>query len=83
MMTQGAKCAPLGRFPYCRQADPFLPVSFRAILRQMKRPGLYANINARRKAGTSRPKSQSTISPRTWRLMKAKKGGFSEKRGSR
>jgi hypothetical protein len=45
----------------------------------MKRPGLYANINARRKAGISRPKSQSTISPRTWRLMKAKKGGFSEK----
>ena len=45
----------------------------------MKRPGLYANINARRKAGTSRPKSQSTISPRTWRLMKAKKGGFREK----
>jgi hypothetical protein len=44
----------------------------------MKRPGLYANINARRKAGTSRPKSKSTISPRTWRLMKAKKGGFRE-----
>ena len=47
---------------------------------QMKRPGLYANINARRKAGTSRPKSKSTISPRTWRLMKAKRGGFSEKK---
>jgi len=46
----------------------------------MKRPGLYANINARRKAGTSRPKSKSTISPRTWRLMKAKRGGFSEKK---
>jgi len=42
------------------------------------KPGLYANINARRKAGTSRPKSKSTISPRTWRLMKAKKGGFAE-----
>jgi hypothetical protein len=40
------------------------------------KPGLYANINARRKAGTSRPKSKSTISPRTWRMMKAKKGGF-------
>jgi len=40
------------------------------------KPGLYANINARRKAGTSRPKSQSTISPKIWRLMKAKKGGF-------
>ena len=40
------------------------------------KPGLYANINARRKAGTSRPKSKSTISPKVWRLMKAKKGGF-------
>jgi hypothetical protein len=43
------------------------------------KPGLYANINARRKAGTSRPKSKSTISPRIWRMMKAKRGGFSEK----
>jgi hypothetical protein len=42
------------------------------------KPGLYANINARKRAGTSRPKSKSTISPKTWRLMKAKKGGFSE-----
>lgn len=40
--------------------------------------GLYANINARKKAGTSRSKDKSTITPRTWRLMKAKKGGFSE-----
>ena len=40
------------------------------------KPGLYANINARRKAGTSRTKSKSTISPKVWRLMKAKKGGF-------
>lgn len=38
--------------------------------------GLYANINARRKAGTSRPKSKSTIQPKVWRMMKAKKGGF-------
>jgi len=40
------------------------------------KPGLYANINARRKAGTSRPKSKSTIQPKVWRMMKAKKGGF-------
>ena len=40
------------------------------------KPGLYANINARRKAGTSRPKSKSTIKPKVWRMMKAKKGGF-------
>ena len=38
--------------------------------------GLYANINARRRAGTSRPKSQSTIKPKVWRMMKAKKGTF-------
>jgi len=38
--------------------------------------GLYANINARKKAGTSRPKSESTIKPRVWKLMKAKKGVF-------
>jgi hypothetical protein len=38
--------------------------------------GLYANINARRKAGISRSKSKSTISPRVYRVMKAKKGGF-------
>jgi hypothetical protein len=40
------------------------------------KPGLYANINARRKTGISRPKSKSTISPRVYRVMKAKKGGF-------
>jgi hypothetical protein len=32
--------------------------------------GLYANINARRRAGTSRPKSKSTISPASYRAMK-------------
>jgi hypothetical protein len=26
-----------------------------------KNPGLYANINARKKAGTSRPKSKCTV----------------------
>ena len=40
------------------------------------KPGLYANINARRKADTSRSKAKSTISPRIYRMMKAKKGGF-------
>jgi hypothetical protein len=33
--------------------------------------GLYANINARKKAGTSRPKSKSTISPKAYANMKA------------
>jgi hypothetical protein len=39
------------------------------------RPGLYANINARKKAGTSRPKS--TISPKAYRNMKK---GFPQKK---
>lgn len=36
-----------------------------------KKPrGLYANINARKKAGTSRPRSQSTVSEKSWKAMK-------------
>jgi hypothetical protein len=31
-----------------------------------KKPGLYANINKRKEAGTSRPKSESTINPKTY-----------------
>jgi len=46
--------------------------------RPMKQ-GLYANINRRKKLGISRPKSESTIKPRVWKLMKAKKGGFETK----
>tara|TARA_R110000787_G_scaffold168501_1_gene281300 strand:+ start:272 stop:418 length:147 start_codon:yes stop_codon:yes gene_type:complete len=42
-----------------------------------KRPGLYANINARRKAGTSRPKTKSTISSKAYSNMKA---GFPKKK---
>jgi|TARA_Y100000592_G_scaffold49713_1_gene78727 hypothetical protein len=37
----------------------------------MPKKGLYANINARRKAGTSRPKSKSTISAKAYANMKA------------
>jgi len=40
--------------------------------------GLYANINRRKKLGISRPKSESTIKPKVWKLMKAKKGGFED-----
>ena len=36
----------------------------------MPKKGLYANINARRKAGTSRPKSKSTISAKAYANMK-------------
>ena len=42
-----------------------------------KRRGLYANINARRRKGISRPKSKSTISPNAYANMKA---GFPKKR---
>ena len=38
--------------------------------------GLYANINKRKEAGTSRPKSKSTISPKIYSQMKNKRGGF-------
>ena len=36
-----------------------------------KKKGLYANINARKKAGTSRPKSKSTVSGKAYANMKA------------
>ena len=41
------------------------------------KPGLWANINARKKAGTSRSKSESTISPKAYANMKA---GFPKKK---
>ena len=37
----------------------------------MAKPGLYANINKRKKSGTSRSKSKSTISPEAYANMKA------------
>lgn len=37
----------------------------------MAKRGLYANINARKRAGTSRPKSKSTITAKAYRNMKA------------
>ena len=43
----------------------------------MARPGLYANINRRKKAGTSRYKKNSTISPKAYANMKA---GFPKKK---
>lgn len=45
-----------------------------------KRPGLYANINKRRKAGTSRPKSKSTVSDKAYANMKA---GFPKKKSKK
>lgn len=35
-----------------------------------KRKGLYANINARKSKGTSRPKSKSTVTPKAYSAMK-------------
>ena len=42
-----------------------------------KKKGLYANINARKRKGTSRSKSKSTISAKAYRNMKA---GFPKKK---
>jgi hypothetical protein len=42
--------------------------------------GLYENINKRKKAGASRPKSKSTIDSKVYKQMKSKKGGFSDKK---
>jgi hypothetical protein len=36
-----------------------------------KKTGLFANMNKRKKAGTSRSKSKSTISPKTYKEMKS------------
>ena len=43
----------------------------------MAKKGLYANINARKKSGTSRPKLKSTISSKSYANMKA---GFPKKK---
>ena len=37
----------------------------------MARQGLYANINAKKKAGTSKSKAKSTITPKAYSNMKA------------
>jgi hypothetical protein len=41
-----------------------------------KKKGLYANMNAKKKAGTSNPKSKSTVSPKAYSNMKK---GFPKK----
>tara|TARA_R100001086_G_scaffold239258_1_gene164554 strand:- start:98 stop:247 length:150 start_codon:yes stop_codon:yes gene_type:complete len=46
----------------------------------MAKKGLYANINKRKKAGTSRSKSKSTIKPSVYKAMKNKTGGFKPKK---
>ena len=39
--------------------------------------GLYDNINKRKRAGTSRPKSKSTVSPKVYAQMRKGIGAFS------
>lgn len=41
---------------------------------------LYRNMNKRKAAGTSRSKKNSTVDPKTYAKMKAKKGGFKPKK---
>ncbi len=43
----------------------------------MAKPGLYANINRRKKLGISRSKKKSTITPKPYANMKA---GFPKKK---
>ena len=45
-------------------------------MKKKKRPGLWANINRRKKLGISRPKSKSTISAKAYANMKK---GFPKK----
>lgn len=45
-----------------------------------KRPGLWANINKRKKAGTSRSKKKSTISKEVYKKMQA---GFKKKKAKK
>jgi len=40
---------------------------------------LYENMNKRKKKGTSRPASESTISDKTYSMMRRKTGGFKKK----
>jgi hypothetical protein len=44
----------------------------------IKKPGLYANINRRKKLGISRSRKDSTISGKAYASMKA---GFPKRRG--
>lgn len=43
----------------------------------MAKKGLYANMNARKKSGTSRSKSKSTVTAKAYKNMKA---GFPKKK---
>jgi hypothetical protein len=57
---------------------------FRLQIEEVAMPkGLYANMNKRKKAGTSRSKKKSTVSAKTYGKMKAKVGSFKPKKGKK
>ena len=60
----------------CAGPNPTKKCGHRDEKKKGGRPGLWANINARKKAGTSRSKSESTISSKAYANMKA---GFPKK----
>ena len=74
----GAKTATLQTVFPAKNGDAAEVNQLRKENNTMKKKGLYDNINARKKAGTSRPKSKSTIDPKVYKKMKAKKGKFKE-----
>ena len=55
-------------------------VNIRHMRQTMPKKGLYANINKRKKAGTSRSKSKSTITAKSYANMKA---GFPKKKNEK
>ena len=48
-----------------------------ATSKKKKRPGLWANMNSRKKKGISRPKSKSTVTAKAYSNMKK---GFPKKK---
>ena len=81
MKNKDCKCKPCtcGKEVICKCADKVTKLKEK--LKQLKnnmpkRPGLYANMNRRKKLGISRPKSKSTVSDKAYANMKA---GFPKK----
>lgn len=58
-------------------AAPLTPFTMMKGNCMAKKKGLYDNMNARKKAGTSRPKSKSTVSAKSYSDMKS---GFPKKK---
>jgi hypothetical protein len=74
MGYQDPKAIPKGMKKYFSANKDFYPsggIPIRTNFSTGSRPGLYANINARKKAGTSRSKENSTISSKNYANMKS------------